>query len=79
MLGFVNDLGDDYRRIRKANPDTTFTKVFTFNSARKSMSTIIPLPYGRGYRVFTKGASEIIMGKCSFIFGDRGKVEKFSK
>ena len=34
LLGFVMDLGADYRRIRKANPDTTFTKVYTFNSAR---------------------------------------------
>merc|ERR1712079_288720 len=36
LLGFVMDLGLDYRAIRKRNPDTTFTKVYTFNSARKS-------------------------------------------
>ena len=34
LLGFVMDLGEDYRKIRKAHPDTTFTKVYTFNSAR---------------------------------------------
>jgi len=79
LLGFVNDLGEDYRRLRKAHPDTSFTKVFTFNSARKSMSTIIPLPNGNGFRVYTKGASEIIMGKCSFIFADGARVEKFTK
>ncbi len=77
LLGFVLDLGEDYRSIRARHPDTTFTKVFTFNSARKSMSTIIPLDSG-GFRVFTKGASEIIMKKCSFILGDGGRVEKFS-
>ena len=77
LLGFVMDLGEDYRTIRAHHPDTTFTKVFTFNSARKSMSTIIPLD-GGGYRVFTKGASEIIMKKCSFILGDGGRVERFS-
>ncbi len=77
MLGFVLDLGEDYRSIRIRHPDTTFTKVFTFNSARKSMSTIIPLDSG-GFRVYTKGASEIIMKKCSFVLGDGGRVEKFS-
>ena len=58
-------------------PDTRFKKVYTFNSARKSMSTIIPLD-GGGFRVYTKGASEIIMKKCSFVVADGGNVEPFS-
>ena len=58
-------------------PDTRFKKVYTFNSARKSMSTIIPLD-GGGFRVYTKGASEIIMKKCSFVMSDGGSVEPFS-
>lgn len=77
LLGFVQDLGEDYRTIRTDHPDTSFTKVFTFNSARKSMSTIIPLDSG-GYRVFTKGASEIILKKCAFTLSDGGKVETFN-
>lgn len=76
LLGFVLDLGENYRKIRERNPDTTFVKVFTFNSARKSMSTVIPLETG-GYRVYTKGASEIIMRKCSFILGEGGRVDMF--
>ena len=31
-----------------------------------------------GYRVYTKGASEIIMKKCSFIVVEGGKVESFT-
>merc|ERR1719309_1478950 len=77
MLGFVIDLGVDYRQLRKEMPDTRFKKVYTFNSARKSMSTIIPLDSG-GFRVYTKGASEIIMKKCSFLLGDNGNVENFT-
>jgi P-type Ca2+ transporter type 2B len=77
LLGFVIDLGEDYRAIRARHPDTTFTKVFTFNSARKSMSTIIPIDSG-GYRVITKGASEIILKKCSFMLGDGGRVDAFN-
>merc|ERR1711892_1447813 len=74
MLGFVIDLGVDYRQLRKEMPDTRFKKVYTFNSARKSMSTIIPLDSG-GFRVYTKGASEIVMKKCSFLVGEGGKIE----
>jgi len=77
MLGFVIDLGVDYRQLRKDMPDTRFKKVYTFNSARKSMSTIIPLDSG-GFRVYTKGASEIVMKKCSFLVGDGGKIEAFT-
>ena len=58
-------------------PDTRFKKVYTFNSARKSMSTIIPLDSG-GFRVYTKGASEIVMKKCSFLVGEGGKIEMFT-
>ena len=81
LLGFVMDLGLDYRVIRKCNPDTNFIKVYTFNSTRKSMSTVVPLPAneGKGWRIFTKGASEIIMSKCSFIIGDGGRIDKFTK
>lgn len=50
-----------------------FTKVFTFNSARKSMSTVVPLPEG-GYRIFTKGASEIVLARCSAIMKDSGTI-----
>lgn len=41
------------------------------------MSTIIPLDSG-GYRVYTKGASEIILKKCAFIMSDGGRIDKFS-
>jgi len=77
LLGFVIDLGVDYRQKRKEMPDTRFKKVYTFNSARKSMSTIIPLDSG-GFRVYTKGASEIVMKKCSFLVGEGGKIEAFT-
>lgn len=58
MLG----LGKNYQTIRDDHPEETFTRVYTFNSVRKSMSTVIPRP-GGGYRLYTKGASEIILNK----------------
>ena len=65
--------GIDYEAIRAQHPTETFTKVFTFNSARKSMSTVIPLE-GGGYRLLTKGASEIVLYKCTQIMGNEGEV-----
>ena len=63
--------------MRRDMPDTRFKKVYTFNSARKSMSTIIPLDTG-GFRVYTKGASEIVMKKCSFLLAENGRVDSFT-
>ena len=87
--------------MRRDMPDTRFKKVYTFNSARKSMSTIIPLDSG-GFRwqslslslssfsysfslswltwsrVYTKGASEIVMKKCSFLLAENGRVDSFT-
>ncbi|XP_039281693.1 plasma membrane calcium-transporting ATPase 4 [Nilaparvata lugens] len=62
LLGFVQGLGKSYQTIRDEMPEEHFTRVYTFNSVRKSMSTVIPRQ-GGGYRLFTKGASEIILKK----------------
>ncbi|XP_035791812.1 plasma membrane calcium-transporting ATPase 2-like isoform X3 [Anopheles albimanus] len=78
LLGFVNGLGKNYQTIRDSHPEDSFTRVYTFNSVRKSMSTVVPKP-GGGYRVFSKGASEIILKKCSFIYGQDGVLEKFTR
>uniref|UniRef100_A0A182PBW8 Calcium-transporting ATPase n=1 Tax=Anopheles epiroticus TaxID=199890 RepID=A0A182PBW8_9DIPT len=79
LLGFVNGLGRNYQTFRDANPEDTFTRVYTFNSVRKSMSTVVPKPGGGGYRVYSKGASEIILKKCAFIYGQDGVLEKFTR
>nr|XP_050867407.1 plasma membrane calcium-transporting ATPase 2 isoform X2 [Vespula vulgaris] len=78
LLGFVVALGEKYQTVRDDHPEETFTRVYTFNSVRKSMSTVIPRE-GGGYRLFTKGASEIIMKKCAFIYGRDGHLEKFTR
>ncbi|XP_043280837.1 plasma membrane calcium-transporting ATPase 2 isoform X4 [Venturia canescens] len=78
LLGFVIALGKNYQTLRDDQPEETFTRVYTFNSVRKSMSTVIPRQ-GGGYRLFTKGASEIIMKKCAFIYGRDGNLEKFTR
>jgi len=67
LLGFVLALGQDYDAIRRRITEDRFCKVYTFNSTRKSMSTVIPLEGEQkdivGFRLFTKGASEIVLRK----------------
>lgn len=63
LLGFVNSMSKSYQAIRDKQPEESFTRVYTFNSVRKSMGTIVPRP-GGGFRLFCKGASEIVMKKC---------------
>lgn len=63
LLGFVLELGQNYESVREEMPEEKIHKVYTFNSVRKSMSTVIPNKDGGGYILFTKGASEIVMRK----------------
>jgi len=64
LLGLVLSLGRDYDLIRQNHPEQKFHRVYTFNSARKSMSTVVSRPDGRdGFRVYAKGAAEILFGK----------------
>ena len=70
--------GFDYDTLRAEYPTERFVKVFTFNSARKSMSTVIPLP-GGGYRLFTKGASEIVLAKCTHVMGENGRIASLTE
>lgn len=79
LLGYVLDLGRDYQTVRNLYPEQRLYKVYTFNSVRKSMSTVIQLPENVGFRVFTKGASEIVMKKCVFIYGENGELKRFSQ
>ncbi|KAF4525203.1 hypothetical protein B566_EDAN008309 [Ephemera danica] len=78
LLGFVQSMNKNYQTIRDDVPEETFTRVYTFNSVRKSMSTVVPRP-GGGFRLFSKGASEIILKKCAFIHGRDGRLEKFTR
>ena len=70
--------GVNYETIRADFPTECFVKVFTFNSARKSMSTIVPLPEG-GYRLLTKGASDIVLGKCTHIMTENSRIATLSE
>ncbi|XP_029470424.1 plasma membrane calcium-transporting ATPase 3 [Rhinatrema bivittatum] len=76
LLGFVLDLRRDYQLVRDQVPEESLYKVYTFNSVRKSMSTVVNMPDG-GFRLYSKGASEIILKKCSNILSNSGELRAF--
>ncbi|XP_063147924.1 plasma membrane calcium-transporting ATPase 2 isoform X2 [Candoia aspera] len=76
LLGFVLDLKQDYQLIRNQMPEEKLYKVYTFNSVRKSMSTVIKMP-DDSFRMYSKGASEIVLKKCSKILNAAGEPRIF--
>uniref|UniRef100_A0A4W4HAU4 Calcium-transporting ATPase n=1 Tax=Electrophorus electricus TaxID=8005 RepID=A0A4W4HAU4_ELEEL len=76
LLGFVLDLHKDYQGIRSDYPEEKHFKVYTFNSVRKSMSTVLRYTDGN-YRMFSKGASEILLKKCCKILTASGDARVF--
>ncbi|XP_071260676.1 plasma membrane calcium-transporting ATPase 1-like [Salvelinus alpinus] len=76
LLGFALDLRRDYMTIRNEIPEEKLFKVYTFNSVRKSMSTVLKNADG-SYRMFSKGASEILLKKCCKIMTANGEAKVF--
>ncbi|XP_059017715.1 plasma membrane calcium-transporting ATPase 2 isoform X3 [Mustela lutreola] len=76
LLGFVLDLKQDYEPVRIQMPEEKLYKVYTFNSVRKSMSTVIKLP-DESFRMYSKGASEIVLKKCCKILNRAGEPRVF--
>jgi len=80
LLTMVNSLGYDYSHIRNTTRGrSNFGEIgehlgegkqFAFSSARKMMSWAVPKE-GGGYRLYSKGASEVILGRCSQLLVDR--------
>jgi Ca2+ transporting ATPase len=77
LLGFVLDLGQSYEAIREEVPEDKIYKVYTFNSVRKSMSTVVRRD-GGGFRLFTKGASEMVLKKCTWILSSNDQPKRFT-
>ncbi|XP_017160201.1 plasma membrane calcium-transporting ATPase 1-like isoform X3 [Poecilia reticulata] len=76
LLGLVLELKRDYQPIRDEIPEEKMYKVYTFNSSRKSMSTVLQNADG-GFRMYSKGASEIVLRKCSRILDVKGQPRVF--
>lgn len=80
LLTYIEKMGYHYQEERVKYPEESLVHVYTFNSNRKSMSTVIKINKNNeeGYRLYTKGASEIIAFKCSHIYCEDGLLLPFS-
>ncbi|XP_051547629.1 plasma membrane calcium-transporting ATPase 1-like isoform X3 [Myxocyprinus asiaticus] len=76
LLGFALELKKDYQAVRNEIPEEKLYKVYTFNSVRKSMSTVLKNADG-SFRMFSKGASEILLRKCHKILTATGEAKVF--
>ncbi|KAL9184137.1 hypothetical protein ACHAXT_002223 [Thalassiosira profunda] len=74
LLVFACTLGDNYQDIRESTRGRTDKgeladflvegKQINFSSARKMMSWAVPM-MGGGYRIYCKGASEVLIARCT--------------
>jgi Ca2+ transporting ATPase len=88
LLRLVHDLGKDYRDIRNSTVGRSTMgelaehlkegKQLGFSSARKMMSWIVPLQSG-GYRLYCKGASEVILDRCKSKLNNSGNSDDITK
>lgn len=68
LLEFARDrLGAGRVSVERSNANVI--EVIPFDSARKYMATVIKLPSGN-YRVYVKGASEILLAQCKSVLAD---------
>eukprot|EP01029_Cantina_marsupialis_P021350 TRINITY_DN50_c0_g3_i1.p1 TRINITY_DN50_c0_g3~~TRINITY_DN50_c0_g3_i1.p1 ORF type:complete len:819 (+),score=338.21 TRINITY_DN50_c0_g3_i1:149-2605(+) len=75
LLMFVEHLGGDYLQIRQ---NIKPFKSYLFSSAKKRMSMLLKLPNG-GHRLYSKGASEILLKSCTHMLQEDGTIEMISE
>eukprot|EP01136_Pigoraptor_vietnamica_P010647 Opistho-1_new@48531 len=68
LLQMSLNAGYEYAKLRDSHPRE---KVYTFSSARKRMSAVAHMPDG-SYRLFTKGASEMVLTLCTHVMTTDG-------
>ncbi|KAG0341571.1 hypothetical protein BG004_005985 [Podila humilis] len=72
LLGFIKFLGASYSNIRS---DIKVVKMYPFSSAKKTMACVVEMPQGREkYRLYVKGASEIVLGSCTHYVDSEGET-----
>ncbi|KAG0061464.1 hypothetical protein BGZ89_011419 [Linnemannia elongata] len=73
LLGFIKSMGASYSTLRA---DIKLAKVYPFSSAKKTMSCVVESPQGKEpYRLYVKGASEIVIRSCTHYVDSEGQVK----
>ncbi len=77
LLILVRNLGTDYKVVAHAAKDQNrIVQVYPFKSAKKRMSTVLRVntPAGERFRLHCKGASEMVLSRCTQIMQADGSV-----
>ncbi|KAK8871058.1 hypothetical protein M9Y10_008971 [Tritrichomonas musculus] len=74
LLKMIIESGYDYKEIRDKHPTLV---LHDFNSTRKRMSSVVK--DGPGYRVYAKGAPEILIKKCTHYLTSAGEREELDE
>lgn len=72
LLNFMGQLNGNYDDLRRIYPEENFLHLYTFNSIRKLMATVIQRP--ETIRLHMKGASEIVLQKCTKMVNRLGEI-----
>ncbi len=88
LLSLVHDLGLNYADIRNNTRGRSSVgklgeflgegKMFGFSSARKMMSWAVPKE-GGGYRIYCKGAQEVLIARCNRVIDEMGEVQEMTE
>ncbi|MEN2499680.1 MAG: hypothetical protein MHMPM18_003873, partial [Marteilia pararefringens] len=73
LLGLLADYGIDVDK-QLEEEKKHLVRLFAFNSSRKYMASIVEDQLSGGYVLFVKGASEIILEKCTQILSPSGSL-----
>ncbi|KAF9914661.1 hypothetical protein BX616_007825, partial [Lobosporangium transversale] len=77
LLGFIKFLGASYSDIRG---DREIAKMYPFSSAKKTMSCVVHTPNdNEKYRLYVKGASEIVIRACTHYVDSDGDIKKLDE
>ncbi|KAL0488204.1 calcium-transporting ATPase PAT1 [Acrasis kona] len=69
----VKNFEIDYNRIR-AGSDCDLVQMFTFSPERKRMSAVVRWDVENQYRIYTKGAAEVVLELCNRYMNHQGEA-----
>ncbi|CAK4193166.1 unnamed protein product [Aphanomyces euteiches] len=79
LLLWLQIQGTKYKEVRDAHyRPSKGDRMFCFSSERKTMSTIVKRPDG-SYRLYSKGAAEIVVTRCTHLLNQNGAVVPLNK
>lgn len=78
LLQYLFEFGVYYQTWRDDYPEDKLVRVFEFSPHRKCMTTVIADEEG-GFKLYSKGASEVLLELCTSVVSKTGEPREFTK